>query len=91
METDGLRCAPEILPKDMITAITIMPGATTAVTRLTDPGSAIPIMGGKKASPLLIWVSERLEGFVEVSNGTHLGTLHPYGVIEAPLGERRLI
>ena len=44
METAGFRWAPEILPMNKMTAMTIRAGATTAAVRLITPGKACPII-----------------------------------------------
>ena len=44
MLTAGFRWAPEILPMNMMIAITISPGATTAAVRVMVPGNAWLIM-----------------------------------------------
>ena len=44
MLTAGFRWAPDTLPMNMMIAITISPGATTAAVRLIVSGNACPIM-----------------------------------------------
>ena len=44
MLTAGFRWAPDTLPMNMMIAITIRPGATTAAVRLIVSGNACPIM-----------------------------------------------